>query len=246
MRFAARQGFPVRDHRWVDLDSVSPIGACAVVMGEDEQYFVQGTLNWPAQKEMVKRVLRGDFSRGGSGIAQQLARNLFLTPERNPRRKVREYALAWTLSHELSKKRQLELYLNAVEWGRGIWGIDAASRHYFGVAPSQLTATQGIILVSILPAPRRGTSFAVAASVGKRQEAVALKLWRARFLSDAALAETIDRLKEWRSRAARGVAPDAAWREVEALMGPDLHVGETLDGTRSPLNLRCDVTRRGA
>ena len=92
MRASEASGRPVRVHRWVGLDSISPLAVCAVVMGEDEQFFQQGTVNWRMQRELALRMARGDFSRGASGIPQQLARNLFLSPDRTLRRKLREYA----------------------------------------------------------------------------------------------------------------------------------------------------------
>ncbi len=143
MRRAARSGHPVRRLTWVPLDSIAPVAACAIVLAEDEDFFDKGTVSWRAQRVLAQRMLRGDFTRGGSGLSQQLARNLFLTADRTPRRKAREYLLAYQLSHALPKSRMLELYLNVVEFGEGTWGIEAASRRYFGVSASQLTASQG-------------------------------------------------------------------------------------------------------
>ena len=80
MRAAASSGHPVRALSWAGIDSISPLAVCAVVMGEDEQFFQQGTVNWRMQRELALRMVRGDFSRGASGIPQQLARNLFLSP----------------------------------------------------------------------------------------------------------------------------------------------------------------------
>jgi monofunctional glycosyltransferase len=95
-----------------------------------------------------------DRWRGASTITQQLAKNLYLSASRNPLRKVKEATTALGLELALPKDRILELYLNVAEWGPGLWGVDAASRAYFGVPPSRLTAEQAAELVATLPHPR--------------------------------------------------------------------------------------------
>ncbi len=95
-----------------------------------------------------------DRLRGASTITQQLAKNLYLSPSRNPLRKIKEAVTALRLEATLSKDRILELYLNVVEWGPGIWGVDAASHAYFGVPPSRLTEEQAAELAATLPHPR--------------------------------------------------------------------------------------------
>ena len=97
---------------------------------------------------------RRDRLRGASTITQQLAKNLYLSPSRNPLRKIKEAVTALRLEATLSKDRILELYLNVVEWGPGIWGVDAASQAYFGVPPSRLTEEQAAELAATLPHPR--------------------------------------------------------------------------------------------
>jgi monofunctional biosynthetic peptidoglycan transglycosylase len=95
-----------------------------------------------------------DRLRGASTITQQLAKNLYLSSSRNPIRKVKEAATALRLERALSKDRILELYLNVAEWGPGVWGVDAASRAYFGVSPSRLSEEQAAELAATLPHPR--------------------------------------------------------------------------------------------
>ena len=95
-----------------------------------------------------------DRLRGASTITQQLAKNLYLSPSRNPLRKIKEAVTALRLEATLSKDRILELYLNVVEWGPDIWGVDAASHAYFGVPPSRLTEEQAAELAATLPHPR--------------------------------------------------------------------------------------------
>jgi len=106
---------------------------------------------WPVVRETWRH---RDRLRGASTLTQQLAKNLYLSPSRSPFRKVKEAATALRLEAALPKDRILELYLNVVEWGPGIWGVDAASHAYFGVLPSRLTDEQAAELAATLPHPR--------------------------------------------------------------------------------------------
>ena len=106
---------------------------------------------WPVVRETWRH---RDRLRGASTLTQQLAKNLYLSPSRSPLRKVKEAATALRLEAALPKDRILELYLNVVEWGPGIWGVDAASHAYFGVPPSRLTEEQAAELAATLPHPR--------------------------------------------------------------------------------------------
>jgi monofunctional biosynthetic peptidoglycan transglycosylase len=244
MRGAARTGHPVRNWRWTPLDSIAPIAACAVIRSEDGEFFNVGTLNYGIQRDLLRRLLRGDFSRGGSGIAQQLARNLFLGPQRTPRRKAREYLLAYQVSNTLSKARQLELYLNLVEWGEGVWGIGAASRHYFGVPPSRLTASESIILAVLLPAPRLGVRYAIADRSARKMPDIARGLAQAMLLDDLARAATVERLALWRTAVANGANAAAAAAAADSIMGPEPSP-RALSGTdRRPLAWACNARRR--
>lgn len=247
MRAAAGDGHPVRVHAWVPLFGIAPVAACTVVLAEDELFFESGTVDWQAQRALVRRLLRGDLSRGGSGISQQLARNLFLVPDRTPRRKAREYVLAYELSHTLPKERILELYLNLVEWGDGVWGIEAASRHYFGVGAEALTAPQAVVLATILPAPRRELQYALGRDASRRQEGIVRKLWRARLLSDTDVRETLDRIRAWRARARATGDGRSAWAGVDELMGPApaSFTASTRTPGALPLARLCDPRRRG-
>ena len=170
---------------------------------------------------MFRRVLRGDLSRGSSGIAQQLARNLYLGPQRTPRRKAREYLLAWQLSHTLSKDRMLEIYLNVVEWGKGVWGIGDASRHYFGVEPADIRPTQALMLSSLLPAPRSGLKHTTSEAVANRMEVTAWMLERALLFDELTSSATTQRLELLITRLRAGLSPAQATASVDSLMGPE-------------------------
>lgn len=247
MQRAAKSGHPVERYSWVPLDSIAPVAACAVVLAEDEEFFDKGTVSWRAQRVLAQRLLRGDFSRGASGLSQQLARNLFLSASRTPRRKAREYLLAYDLSHMLPKWRILELYLNVVEFGEGTWGIEAASQRYFGVSASSLTATQGVVLASFLPAPRRELQYVLGAMARQRQDAIARKLWRARLLSDRDMAAMLDRLREWRAAARATGSAREGWQRTDSLQGEE---GGSFAASPStpralPLARLCNARRRG-
>ena len=247
MREATATGHPVRRRVYVPLERIAPGAACAVVLAEDEEFFEKGTVSWRSQRALLQRMLHGDFSRGGSGISQQLARNLFMAPDRTPRRKMREYVIAYELSHALSKVRLLELYLNVAEWGEGIWGIEAASQHYFGVSAEALTSAQGVVLASFLPAPRRELQYVVGPLASRRQEAIAKKLWRSRLLSDNEHLETIERMREWRAHVRVGRNAREGWMLAAALMGPEpsSFTASLQHAGALPLASSCNVRRRG-
>jgi monofunctional glycosyltransferase len=103
---------------------------------------------------MEINVERMEFARGASTITQQLAKNLYLSPSKNPIRKVRELLIARRLERELTKQRILELYLNVIEWGNGIWGAEAAARTYFGKSASELTSHESALLAAAIFNPR--------------------------------------------------------------------------------------------
>ena len=115
---------------------------------------------------------QGDLLRGASTITQQLAKNLYLSPTRNPYRKVRELFIARRLEAELPKARILELYLNLIEWGDGIWGAEAASQRYFGTSASALSADQAALLAGAIINPRRYSPARPNARLRNRQQII--------------------------------------------------------------------------
>ncbi len=150
----ARSATPKKEHVWVPYERISPALARAVVAGEDLRFFYHSGLDWSqirvavAQDWQEKR-----FARGASTITQQLAKNLFLSSSKNPFRKLHEALIAKELEHILGKRRILELYLNTVEWGDGIYGAEAAARHYFNTPASSLSIEQATFLAAIIPDP---------------------------------------------------------------------------------------------
>jgi len=143
-------------HQWVRLSQISPALIEAVLIAEDDKFFIHNGFDFEGMYEALsKNIKRKKIVSGGSTITQQLAKNLYLKPTRSPIRKIREAVIAFELDRKLSKRRILELYLNVIEWGRGIYGIEAASQYWYGKPASQLTAEEAIRLASVLPNPLR-------------------------------------------------------------------------------------------
>lgn len=141
--------------RWVAYDKISPSLRRGVLVAEDNQFYEHEGVDVEAMKEAFDRNWkRGKVTHGGSTITQQLAKNLYLSPSRNPLRKVREYFIARALEKHLTKKRILEIYLNVVEMGERVYGAEAAARHYFGKSASALTPREAALLAGCLPNPR--------------------------------------------------------------------------------------------
>ncbi len=153
-----RQGKRYRiQQKWVTLSHISPYLKKAVLIAEDDKFWSHEGFDYEAiQKAIEKDIKSKKFKLGGSTISQQLAKNLYLSPAKNPVRKIREAIITWRLEGALTKKRILELYLNVAEWGdRGIFGIGAASRHYYGKLASELNPEEASRLAAVLPNPRR-------------------------------------------------------------------------------------------
>lgn len=141
---------------WVPYSRISPYLVKAVIIAEDDKFWSHEGFDFEAmQKAFEKDLKAGKFKAGGSTISQQLAKNLYLTPEKSVFRKIREAVITRNIERELSKKRIIEIYLNIVEWGEGIFGAEAASRHYFGKSASELTPMEAARLASVLPNPRK-------------------------------------------------------------------------------------------
>lgn len=195
--------------QWVDYGRISPHLKRAVIASEDAGFTEHSGVEWDAIESAWERNLRAEVlaarpnaraeqrgmagpaardvpSRrprlvGGSTITQQLAKNLFLSGERNVVRKAQEFVLALLLETLLTKQRILEIYLNNVEWGEGVFGAQAAARHYFGVDAQRLSPAQAARLAVMLPAPKRfekrpGSAYVAgrAATIAARMPAVEL------------------------------------------------------------------------
>jgi len=146
---------PRRVQRWMAYGRVSPNLTRAVLVAEDDLFWQHEGLDLDQlQESLAQDWARGRLTRGGSTITQQLAKNLYLSPSKNPLRKLRELVIARRLEVELKKARILELYLNVIEWGDGIYGAEAAARAYFGVSASELSPQQAALLAAAIVNPR--------------------------------------------------------------------------------------------
>jgi monofunctional biosynthetic peptidoglycan transglycosylase len=140
--------------QWVRLGHISRYLRAAVVYAEDAHFYTHNGVDWEAIETAVEKdVGAGQLRVGGSTITQQLAKNLYLSPKRSFVRKLREMLIAFSLEDHLTKTRILELYLNVVEWGDGIFGAEAAARHWFGHSAAALTPAEAARLAIALPNP---------------------------------------------------------------------------------------------
>lgn len=126
----------------------------ALIVAEDARFYSHSGIDTNALKEVMEYNLsKSRFVFGGSTISQQTIKNIFLSPSRNPLRKWHEFILTIGMEQNLSKQRILELYLNIAEFGRGVYGVDAAAKYYWGISAEQLSVRQAIQLAATLPAP---------------------------------------------------------------------------------------------
>jgi len=143
-------------HRWVDYERISAHLKRAVVAAEDDKFIDHEGFDWEGiQKAMEKNMERGKVVAGGSTITQQLAKNLFLSADKTPWRKAQEAVITVWIELLWDKRRILEVYLNVVEWGDGVFGAEAAAQRYFSVSAARLSPQQAARLAVMLPAPRR-------------------------------------------------------------------------------------------
>ena len=145
-----------RRQQWVALGAISRAAVASVVLSEDASFYQHdGVDTVELEKALGEALRRHELGRGASTLTQQLAKNLWLSTDRSVLRKLKELVLAKRLEHTLTKARILTLYLNVVEWGEGVYGIEAAALEHFGVHASALDAAQGAMLAAMLPAPRK-------------------------------------------------------------------------------------------
>lgn len=141
---------------WVPYGKISIHLKRAVIAAEDDKFIDHEGFDWEGiQKALEKNQKKGKVVAGGSTISQQLAKNLFLSGAKTPWRKAQEAIITVWIELFWDKRRILEVYLNVVEWGEGIFGAEAAARRYYGIGAGQLSAEQAARLAVMLPAPRR-------------------------------------------------------------------------------------------
>lgn len=151
-----------RQQLWVGYGAISEHVKKAVLVSEDAGFFGHSGVDVNELKAALKKDWETmSFARGGSTITMQLAKNLYLTPSKNPLRKVKEIVIAHQLERALSKRRIFEIYLNVVEWGRNIYGVEAAARHYFGKPAAALDPLEAATLAALLPSPRNAQEHSI-------------------------------------------------------------------------------------
>lgn len=208
---ARAKGKPYRErHRAVPLDRIAPTLRAAVLVAEDDKFFSHDGFDWAGIKAAARRDLRTHrITHGGSTITQQLAKNLWLGTARTPWRKFEEMILAVRLEQSLSKRRILELYLNTIEWGDGVYGIDAAAQRWYGVGAGSLSSAQSIRLAAVIINPRRYSPTDPNKRIRNRIRIIASRLRRRGAIDEAAYRTTL------------GLPPEAPAPAVDpSLLGP--------------------------
>ena len=142
------------EQSWKPFSDISENVKEAILIGEDDAFFEHDGIDAEAIRESIeKNMKKKKFVRGGSTITQQLVKNLYLSPSKNPFRKIKEIIMALFMEKILTKNRILEIYLNVIEWGHGIYGIEAAAQHYFLKTSNKLTNEEAAFLAAIVPNP---------------------------------------------------------------------------------------------
>jgi monofunctional biosynthetic peptidoglycan transglycosylase len=175
---AARADRPFRlRHQWVGDDRISASLERAVLDTEDARFWEHDGVDYQELRMALQQGWAdGRTLRGASTITQQLAKNLYLSPSRSPGRKFAELLIARRLEAELTKRRILEIYLNVIEWGDGIFGAEAAARAYFGVSAGELTAPQAALLAAAIASPRASNPARPSAGLRRRQQIVLARM----------------------------------------------------------------------
>jgi monofunctional biosynthetic peptidoglycan transglycosylase len=156
---------PERDYRWVGWGHIAARLKAAVLAAEDDHFDQHRGFDFPGMRAAWRAHLRGEWTRGASTLSQQLVKNLFLWPARSVLRKLIEAYLTLLMEWLWPKRRILEVYLNVAEFGPGIYGVEAASRRYFGKPAAVVTLYEALRLAAVLPAPRRRSATAPSAEV---------------------------------------------------------------------------------
>jgi len=189
---------------WVPIGSLPESAIQAVVIAEDDTFFGHKGVNYKAVWEALQHdVQKKRFARGGSTITQQMIKNVLLSKEKTLTRKLREFVLARQAEELLTKRRILEIYLNEVEWGENIHGIEAASRYYFDKQAPELSKAEAALLAGMLPNPKYYNPFKRPDKARQRQERVLFNMFQAKLLTQDEYAQAMDaplKLREATSR----------------------------------------------
>jgi len=154
---AVSSGKELKIHQqWVPISRVSRNLINAVIVSEDGMFYEHEGVDWYELEESIKKNLaKGKAARGGSTISQQLSKNLYLSTSKNPLRKLKELIITLRMERALSKRRILEIYLNVIEWGDGVFGAEAAAKKYFGKSALELSREEAAQMAAVIPSPRK-------------------------------------------------------------------------------------------
>lgn len=156
------------DHAWIDLDGIAPVMARSVVAAEDANFCA----HWGFDMAAIRNAIDAGGNRGASTLTQQVVKNVYLWHGRNWARKALEAVLTPVVEIVWSKRRILEIYLNMAEFDEGVFGVDAAAHHYFGIGPDELNARQAALLAAILPSPKQRSASKPSDFVRRRANAI--------------------------------------------------------------------------
>jgi len=180
---------------WVALSRLPKHLTDAIIVAEDGTFYEHEGFDWFEVRESLEKNIRERrAARGGSTITQQLAKNLYLSTSKDPLRKAREMVITMLLEQNLSKQRILELYVNLIEWGDGIFGVDAAARRYFGRPASALSFEQSLRLAAVIPSPLRHRPDVDSRYVLRRSEIIRRRMQGRRFVPFPADVEAEERM----------------------------------------------------
>lgn len=173
----AKQPAATLKKQWLPYERISPHLKRALIASEDGKFVHHAGFDWEGiQVAMKKNERKGKAVAGGSTITQQLAKNLFLTPERSLLRKGEEAVITLMIEATWSKRRIFEVYLNVIEWGNGVFGAEAAARHYYGIGAHQLSTEQAARLAAMVPSPRYYDRNRGAAGLGRKTEVILARM----------------------------------------------------------------------
>ena len=168
-------------YKWVNYEKISIHLKRAVIASEDAKFLEHEGFDWEGiQKAYEKNLKKGKIVAGGSTISQQLAKNLFLSTKRTPWRKAQEAVITLMLEKILTKRRILEIYLNVIEWGNGVFGAEAAARHYYKTSASNLSVGQSARLAAMIPNPRFYDKHQYTRYLSRRTETIQARMYMVR------------------------------------------------------------------
>lgn len=207
---------------WVPLAEIAPELQYAVIVSEDASFYFHEGFDWEGIKEAALRnVEAGKLARGGSTLTQQLAKNLYLSSDKTLLRKANEALITYALERYLTKKRILELYLNVVEWGKGVYGAEAAARHHFGKHAGDLSPEEAALLAAMLPSPRAYDPLKVTRYLSVRQQQILRLVEKRRGTKSLTGHHEETRIAPLKENAVKNMPPLLPPPEAQPLLSPE-------------------------